>query len=110
ECEPPTYTPGGRGAAVGMAEEPDAHGGTVRILDGDHVVAELAGAGEPLLLLGHTDTVWQEGTLETMPFRVEDGLAFGPGVYDMKGCLVLMLEAIRQAPADRRRALRVFLT
>jgi glutamate carboxypeptidase len=44
-----------------------------------------------------------------MPFRVEDGRAYGPGVLDMKGCLVVMLEAIRQAPAGRR-ALRVFLT
>src|SRR5207248_1022198 len=35
--------------------------------------------------------------------------AFGPGVYDMKACLVVMLEAIRRAGADRR-ALRVFLT
>src|SRR5260370_21826547 len=92
-----------------MADELDALGGDVRILDGDHVVAELDGAGEPLLLLGHTDTVWEEGTLATMPFRIEDGLAFGPGVYDMKGCLVLLLEAIRTAGPGRR-ALRVFLT
>jgi glutamate carboxypeptidase len=110
EIESPTYSPGVRHVAARMAEELDALGGSVRILEGDHVVAELAGAGEPLLLLGHTDTVWQEGTLETMPFRVEDGLAFGPGVYDMKGCLVLMVEAIRQTPPERRRALRVFLT
>ena len=110
EIESPTYSPGVRRVATRMAEELDALGGSVRILDGDHVVAELAGAGQPLLLLGHTDTVWQVGTLETMPFRVEDGLAFGPGVYDMKGCLVLMLGAIREAPPERRRALRVFLT
>jgi glutamate carboxypeptidase len=92
-----------------MADELDSLGGDVRILDADHVVAELDGDGEPLLLLGHTDTVWEEGTLATMPFRIEDGLAYGPGVYDMKGCLVLMLEAIRTAGPGRR-ALRVFLT
>ena len=108
EIESPTYSPGVHRVAARMADELDALGGRVRMLDGDHVVAELDGEGEPLLLLGHTDTVWEEGTLETMPFRVEDGLAFGPGVYDMKGCLVLMLEAIRQA--ENRRALRVFLT
>src|SRR5438105_14481681 len=92
EIESPTYSPGVRRVAGRMADELEALGGVVRIVDGDHVVADLAGAGEPLLLLGHTDTVWEEGTLETMPFRVEDGVAFGPGVYDMKGCLVLMLD------------------
>lgn len=110
EIESPTYSPGVGRMAERMAEELRALGGDVRILEGDHVVAELDGAGEPLLLLGHTDTVWEEGTLRTMPFRVEAGRAFGPGVFDMKGCLVVMLEAIRQAPPARRRALRVFLT
>jgi glutamate carboxypeptidase len=109
EIESPTYSPGVRRVAARMADELDALGGDVRILDGDHVVAELDGDGEPLLLLGHTDTVWEEGTLETMPFRIEGGLAFGPGVYDMKGCLVVLLEAIRTARPGRR-ALRVFLT
>src|SRR6266849_4955942 len=109
EIESPTYSPGVRRVAARMADELDALGGSVRILDGDHVVADLDGEGEPLLLLGHTDTVWEEGTLETMPFRIVGGLAFGPGVYDMKGCLVLMLEAIRTAGPGRR-SLRVFLT
>ena len=85
EIESPTYSPGVRLVAARMAEELEALGGEVRILDGDHVVAELAGAGEPLLLLGHTDTVWQEGTLATMPFRVEDGLARRRGRLDRNG-------------------------
>lgn len=109
EIESPTYSPGVRAVAARMAGELEALGGDVRVLDGEHVVADLDGDGEPLLLLGHTDTVWEEGTLASMPFRVEDGVAFGPGVYDMKGCLVLMLEAIRAARPGRR-ALRVFLT
>ncbi len=109
EIESPTYSPGVRRVAARMAEELEELGGAVRMLEGDHVVADLDGEGDPLLLLGHTDTVWEEGTLATMPFRVENGLAFGPGVYDMKGCLVVMLEAIRAA-SPARRALRVFLT
>jgi glutamate carboxypeptidase len=109
EIESPTYSPGVRQVAARMAEELEALGGDVRILDGDHVVADLDGEGEPLLVLGHTDTVWEEGTLATMPFRLEEGVAFGPGVYDMKGCLVVMLDAIGRAAAGRR-AVRVFLT
>jgi glutamate carboxypeptidase len=109
EIESPTYSPGVHRVAARMADELESLGGATRVLDGGHVVADLDGAGDPLLLLGHTDTVWEEGTLETMPFRVENGLAFGPGVYDMKGCLIVMLDAIRRAGAGRR-ALRVFLT
>lgn len=48
-----------------------------------------AGAGAPLLLIGHLDTVWAAGTLARMPFRVEDERAFGPGAYDMKAGIVM---------------------
>ena len=41
------------------------------------------------MLLGHVDTVWPRGTLERMPWRLEDGRAYGPGVFDMKGGLVV---------------------
>jgi glutamate carboxypeptidase len=77
-------------------------------LDGEHVFAELAGEGAPLLLLGHVDTVWPRGTLESMPWHIDDGRAYGPGSHDMKGGLVVMLEAIRRAHTER--ALRVVLT
>ncbi|WP_017583654.1 M20 family metallopeptidase [Nocardiopsis valliformis] len=47
------------------------------------------GGGEPrVLVLGHHDTVFPIGTLERRPFRVADGRATGPGVYDMLGGLV----------------------
>lgn len=92
-----------------MARELDSLGARTTILEGGHLSAELGGAGAPLLLIGHTDTVWPEGTLESMPFRVEGERAFGPGVYDMKGCLVVLVEAIRRA-GGKRGALRVFLT
>jgi glutamate carboxypeptidase len=109
EIESPTYSPGVRHVAERMGAELRLLGAAVRLLDGDHLVAELPGAGEPVLLVGHTDTVWDEGTLAELPFRVEDGRAYGPGVYDMKACLVVLLEAVRRA-GDRRRRLRVFLT
>ena len=44
-----------------------------------------------------------------MPFVAEGDVARGPGVYDMKACLVLLLAAIDEAGSGRR-ALRVFLT
>jgi glutamate carboxypeptidase len=47
------------------------------------------------LLLGHCDTVWPHGTLETMPVEVRDGRLHGPGAYDMKAGLVQMLYALR---------------
>jgi glutamate carboxypeptidase len=109
EIESPTYSPGVRHVAEVCARELEALGAQARFLDGDHVVAELEGDGPPLLLVGHTDTVWPEGTLATMPFRVAGDHAYGPGVYDMKGCLVLLLEALRLG-GDVRRAVKVFLT
>src|SRR5215213_9882596 len=51
--------------------------------------------GPPLLLLGHFDTVWAQGTLEKMPFGVVDGVVTGPGVFDMKCGLVQGFWAVR---------------
>lgn len=51
--------------------------------------------GRPILLLAHLDTVWPVGTLETMPVRQEGGIFYGPGAVDMKGGVVVALEAIR---------------
>jgi glutamate carboxypeptidase len=50
------------------------------------------------LLLGHCDTVWPVGTLAAvpgMPVEVRDGRLHGPGVYDMKGGLVIGIFALR---------------
>ncbi len=43
----------------------------------------------PVLIMGHRDTVFAAGEAERRPFRVENGRAFGPGVCDMKGGLVI---------------------
>ena len=51
----------------------------------------------PVLLLCHFDTVWPTGTLADFPFTVEDGVARGPGVFDMKGGIVQSLWAVRGA-------------
>lgn len=47
------------------------------------------------LLMGHSDTVWDRGTLRTMPIEIRNGLMYGPGTFDMKSGLVQMLFAIR---------------
>jgi glutamate carboxypeptidase len=55
------------------------------------------------LLVGHCDTVWPLGTLQDMPFEVEDDVVRGPGVFDMKGGLTQMLfalSALRSVGAD----------
>jgi glutamate carboxypeptidase len=56
---------------------------------GDLLIGTLRGAGgSRVLLVGHTDTVFDDGTAAERPFRIEDGRAFGPGVSDMKGGLL----------------------
>ncbi|MBB6471074.1 M20 family metallopeptidase [Sphaerisporangium rubeum] len=52
-----------------------------------------------VLLLGHHDTVWPLGTLERKPWSVVDGVARGPGVFDMKAGLVQMFHAVAGLPS-----------
>lgn len=59
------------------------------------------GSGAPrVVLVGHHDTVFPLGTLATRPFGVDGGRATGPGVFDMKGGIVLGIHAIASL-ADR---------
>jgi glutamate carboxypeptidase len=57
---------------------------------GDHLFwsSPLAAAAPPILLIGHHDTVFPEGTFEG--WREEGGRAYGPGCFDMKGGLALI--------------------
>jgi len=48
-----------------------------------------------ILALGHSDTVWPLGTLQTMPFRRAEGRLWGPGVLDMKAGLAMFVFAMR---------------
>jgi glutamate carboxypeptidase len=47
-----------------------------------------------ILVLGHLDTVHPVGTLAALPWRIEGGRAYGPGILDMKGGNVVALAAI----------------
>jgi glutamate carboxypeptidase len=64
---------------------------------GETVVGTIAGMpGAPrLLLIGHMDTVFDPGTAEARPFRIDDGRAYGPGVTDMKSGLLAGLYALK---------------
>ncbi|WP_246573619.1 M20 family metallopeptidase [Kineosporia corallincola] len=65
-------------------------GGRAVLVDspaGPHV--RWSGGGPPrVLVLGHHDTVFPVGTLARRPFTVQNGKAYGPGVFDMLGGLV----------------------
>lgn len=63
---------------------------------GDHLVTTWGPDDGPhLLLIGHYDTVWPVGQLASMPY-VDDGERIaGPGVFDMKGGLVVIEAALR---------------
>ncbi|WP_254206440.1 M20 family metallopeptidase [Nocardia alni] len=61
---------------------------------GQHVHL-LAPAVEPtVLLLGHFDTVWPAGTTAEWPFSIQDRIASGPGVFDMKAGIVQLIAAL----------------
>ncbi|MDP9867688.1 MULTISPECIES: M20/M25/M40 family metallo-hydrolase [Streptosporangium] len=52
-----------------------------------------------VLLVGHHDTVWPIGTLATHPWSLVDGIARGPGVFDMKAGLVQIFHALAALPS-----------
>src|SRR5712691_10714945 len=61
---------------------------------GDHLVGVKRGSGpKRILFVGHYDTVFPAGTARARPFRIADGRAYGPGVYDMKGGLAALMFA-----------------
>ena len=80
----------GLGATVEHRPDPDGRYGKT-------VVATFDGrVGAPrVLLIGHMDTVFDPGTAAARPFRIEDGVAYGPGVTDMKSGLLAGLYAIK---------------
>jgi glutamate carboxypeptidase len=51
------------------------------------------------LLMGHTDTVWPVGTLQSMPLVVDGDVVRGPGTFDMKAGLTQMVFALRTMAA-----------
>jgi glutamate carboxypeptidase len=62
---------------------------------GPNVLFSGKAAGSPVFLIGHTDTVHPPGTFEG--FRREGDRGFGPGTFDMKGGIAVMLFGLAAA-------------
>ena len=74
-------------------------GGKTRIVEhenaGNAVVSEFGDCkNKPFVIFtGHLDTVFDDPeTTKKRPFTIKDGTAYGPGVLDMKGLLVIGFE------------------
>jgi glutamate carboxypeptidase len=105
ECESPTHDAAAVNRMMDLATRDLALMGAQitripgRMGYGDCVRATLphARTGVPgLLLMGHMDTVHPVGTLAALPWRRDGNRCYGPGIYDMKGGNLLLLEALRQ--------------
>lgn len=63
-----------------------------------------------VLVLGHYDTVWPLGSLESHPWAVSDGVLRGPGCFDMKAGIVQSFCAVAALPEPLRDGLVILLT
>lgn len=64
----------------------------------------------PLLLIGHSDTVWPFGTLQgDVPWAVDGDVVRGPGVYDMKSGVICMLTALEVLQDREHRPVRIII-
>ena len=88
-----------------LRSELDKLGFETRWVDGapfgraGHLIAERTGAGPRLLLIGHLDTVFEPSNHFQRWERLSDSTVRGPGVIDMKGGDVIMLQAFKALAA-----------
>jgi glutamate carboxypeptidase len=101
-----------------LAEQFRVLGGKVKVhrqaKAGNHLQVDFAGpqGRKPVLLLGHYDTVYDLGTLKTMPWREKNSHLYGPGVFDMKGGIaqiMFALRALREVNGELPRPVTVWL-
>lgn len=84
-----------------VIEQLKSVGADVKTMDatpsaGRNILATIQGSGKgKILLLAHTDTVFKEGTAAQRPFKIVAGKAYGPGVLDDKGGILLGFEALK---------------
>jgi glutamate carboxypeptidase len=88
-----------------LRKELDALGFQTRWVDGaafgraGHLIAERNGKGPRILLIGHLDTVFEPTSAFQKYVKLSDTTARGPGVIDMKGGDVIMLQAFKALKA-----------
>jgi glutamate carboxypeptidase len=88
-----------------VRKELDALGFQTRWVDGSsfgragHLLAERTGTGPRLLLIGHLDTVFEPSTGFDHFERLDKNTVKGPGISDMKGGDVVMLQALKALKA-----------
>lgn len=87
-----------------IQQQMDSLGAVTRRINMPHAGSMLVSSwgkskAAPILLLGHMDTVFPKGTIKERPFTIQNGKAYGPGVLDMKGGIVIALYAIKALQA-----------
>ena len=86
-----------------FAGEFEALGFTTQWVDGapfkraGHLVAERARPGRRVLLIGHLDTVFEADSPFQKFERLSDRQARGPGIIDMKGGDVIIVQALKRS-------------
>ncbi len=115
-----SYTPAGVNRVADLVAAALAElGGTVERIPhapaagerqlGDLVIGHLPGDGPRRLLIGHMDTVFDEGTAAERPYKVDGDRALGPGASDMKGGLLSGLHALAALHATGERPAVTFV-
>ncbi len=103
ECESPSDSPKHVNRYVDLIIEHARDIAVPKLIKSDkygrHLRLEfrLPGQGKDgqILGVGHSDTVWPLGTLQSMPYRRAKGRLWGPGVLDMKSGIVFFIYAAR---------------
>lgn len=105
EAESPTPDPESQAGPQGILREALATlGYDVRVLrgrdprDGGRLLARPPRGDRPAvyqLVVGHSDTVWDRGTLLKMPIEIRNRVVYGPGTFDMKAGLAQIVFALR---------------
>ena len=98
------------GASVELPSDPDYGASVLARFD---LTDGHAADDQQLMIVGHLDTVWPAGTLAARPFRIEDGRAYGPGIFDMKAGVSIAtfaLRALKELGRTARRQVVLLMT
>ena len=103
ECESPSHDAAATNRLNDLLIEATRGAASARVLkskkSGHHLRLQFApGKGRnaaQTLALAHSDTVWEHGTLRSMPFRRDAERLWGPGVLDMKAGIAFFIMALR---------------